>query len=105
MANFVLAYKGRTSQPATEAEGQAAMAAWMAWFGSIGSAVVDHGNPFGPSKTVSNGGTVGDGAASGLSGYSIVSASDLAAATEFAKGCPILANGGAVEVYEVHPLM
>jgi hypothetical protein len=36
----------------------------------------------------------------GLGGYSIVTADDLAAAAEPAKGCPVLAAGGTVEVYE-----
>ena len=46
MAKFVLAYRGG-SVPDTEAEQQAAMEAWMGWFGSLGDAVVDGGNPFG----------------------------------------------------------
>jgi hypothetical protein len=77
----------------------------MAWFGAIGTAVVDHGNPFADAKTVSNDGRISDGGASGMSGYSIVSAADLVAAAELAKGCPILAGGGSVEVYQIHPLM
>ena len=43
--------------------------------------------------------------ASGLTGYSVLKADSLAAATTLAKGCPVLAHGGAVEVYEVYPVM
>jgi hypothetical protein len=79
----------------TEAAQQEAMAAWGAWFGSLGSAVVDGGAPFGAS------GAVGGGAAtSALTGYSILEAPDLAKATELAGGCPIVKDGGSVHVYE-----
>jgi hypothetical protein len=33
-----------------------------------------------------------------MGGYFMVSASNLAEATELAKGCPVLQNGGTVEV-------
>jgi len=45
MANFVLLYSGG-SMPESEAERAAVMQAWGAWFGALGSAVVDGGNPF-----------------------------------------------------------
>lgn len=84
--------------PESEAEREAIMAAWMNWFGSLGSAVLDAGNPFGGASTVTTGG-VSSGAASGLQGYSIVEAADLSGAAEMAKGCPILGAGGTVEVH------
>ena len=96
MANYVLVYKGGKAPSNPEA----AMAAWGQWFGSLGAAVVDGGNPFGPSKTVGGGGAVSDGAASSLTGYSVLKADSLAAATALAKGCPVVGNGGTVEVYE-----
>jgi hypothetical protein len=95
MANYVFVYKG--GRPAATPE--AAMAAWGQWFGELGAAVVDGGNPFGPSKTVGGHG-VSDGASSSLSGYSVLKADSLAAAAALAKGCPVLAGGGTVEVYE-----
>lgn len=104
MANYLLAYKGG-GMAATDAEREAAMAAWGAWFGNLGAAVVDAGNPFGPSGTVSADGSVSDGAPSGLTGYSVVSADSLAAAGALAKGCPIFAAGGGVEVYETIAVM
>jgi hypothetical protein len=103
MANYLLAYRGG-AMAATEEERQAAMAAWGGWFQTLGSAVVDAGNPFGASTAV--GGAAGNGAApSGLTGYSVLSADSLAAAGELAKGCPVLASGGSVEVYETIEIM
>lgn len=104
MAKYLLAYTGGAT-PETEAEQQAVMAAWTGWFGEIGSAIVDPGNPFGPSKAVAGGGAVSDGGPSGLTGYSLVSADSLDAAAELAKGCPVLTNGGSVEVYETFDVM
>ena len=43
-------------------------------------------------------------AASGLTGYTVLAADSLAAAAGLAKGCPIFAGGGSVEVYEAIPV-
>jgi hypothetical protein len=99
MGKYVLAYRGG-GMPATPEEGEKVMAAWMNWFGSLGAAVVDGGNPFGPAQIISPDGAVSDGGTALLTGYSILSADSLAAATELAKGCPQLSSGGTVEVYE-----
>jgi hypothetical protein len=104
MANYLLAYKGG-GMAQTDAEREAAMAAWGSWFQNLGQALVEAGNPFGPSATVSSDGSVGDGGQSGLTGYSVIGAVSLAAATELAKGSPVLAAGGSVEVYEAIELM
>ena len=98
MAKYLLAYKGG-SIPQSEEEQQRVMAAWNDWFGSMGGAVTDIGNPFGASKSVGSGGAVSDGGSAQLTGYSIVTADSLDAAAGLAKGCPILENGS-VEVYE-----
>ena len=50
-------------------------------------------------------GTTSDGGGAGLTGYSILNADSLADAAEKAKGCPILASGGTVEVYETFDVM
>jgi hypothetical protein len=99
MAKFVLAYRGG-SMAESEAEQKAVMDQWMGWFGSLGAAVVDGGNPFGPAKTIASNGSVSDGGAAALTGYSIIDASGLDDATTKAKGCPVLASGGTVDVYE-----
>jgi hypothetical protein len=103
MGNYVFAYRGG-GMAATDAEREAAMAAWGNWFQTLGSAVVDAGNPFGHSSAV-NGSGGGGGASSGLTGYSIIAADSLDAASELATGCPVLANGGSVDVYETIPIM
>lgn len=95
---FVLAYHGG-SMPETDEEMQATMAAWGEWMGGLGEALLDPGNPTAQCATVGSDGSVtGGGGANPLTGYSLVDAADLAAATEIAKGCPILAAGGSVEV-------
>jgi hypothetical protein len=40
-----------------------------------------------------------------VSGYSVLTAESLAAATEMAKGCPVLRTGGEIEVYETFQAM
>ncbi len=81
------------------------MAAWGAWLGGLGPAMLDMGNPFGPSASVSGDGSVSEGAPSGLTGYSLLQADSLDAASKLAKGCPVLAAGGSVEVYETFEVM
>jgi hypothetical protein len=104
MSQYLLAYRGG-GMAQTEEEQAASMAAWGAWFETLGSAIVDAGNPFGPSSSIASDGSTSEGGASGLTGYSIVTADNLDAATTQAKDCPILSDGGSVEVYEVVPVM
>ncbi len=106
MANFVLLYSGG-SMPESEAEQAAAMQAWGAWYGKLGSALVDGGNPFTPkAKRIASNGTVSDGPVGTMAtGYSIIKADSLGEAVEMAKGCPILQGGGQISVYETFPVM
>ncbi len=98
MPKYIFAYHGG-KPPETPEEGEKVMAAWGEWLGGMGDAVVDGGNPAGPSKTVSASGVADDGGANPLSGYSLVNAPDMDAAIEMAKGCPVL-DHGTVEVCE-----
>lgn len=98
MAKFVFTYSGGGPMPETAAEQEAVMSAWMGWFGGLGAAVLDPGNPFGESSSVTASGAAAG--TSGATGYSIVDAADLAAAAEVAKGCPIIGAGGAVHVHQ-----
>jgi hypothetical protein len=100
MANYVFAYSGGNGMAATEEERNAQMAKWGQWFEELGSAIVDGGAPTGPAKTVGPDGSVDDGGSRALTGYSIVAADSLDGAVELAKGCPVLGNGGSVDVYE-----
>ena len=97
MAKYVYMYTGGQMNETPEAQEQA-MQAWGAWFGTLGGAVTDMGNPFGASATVNaSGAGAGPGQAGG---YSIIEADSLADAVAKAGGCPVLSGGGTVEVYE-----
>ena len=61
MSTYVLAYTGG-GMAETEEEQAAVMAAWGAWMGGLGDAIVDAGNPFGPSAVVASDGAVSQGA-------------------------------------------
>jgi hypothetical protein len=106
VANYVLVYKGGGGMAPTPAEQEKIMADWGQWFGGLGQALVDGGNPFsGQATSIASDGSSKDGAGSGLTGYSILKADDLAAATTLAKGCPVLKSGGTIEVYETLAVM
>lgn len=105
MTNYLLAFTGNASTPASEEEGRAVMASWGRWFEALGSAVADPGNPTDASKTVATDGSISDGASGGVSGYSIVSADSIDAAAALATSCPHLAAGGQIEVYEIVQVM
>ena len=106
MANFLLLYTGG-SMPESPTEQEAVMQAWGAWFGKIGSNLVDGGNPFTPqAKSISSNGTVSDGPVGELaSGYSIIKADSLDAAVAIARECPVLQGGSKITVYETFPVM
>ena len=54
MNNYLLLYVGG-GMPANDAEVKAVTKEWEVWFGKLGSALVDAGNPFTPvAKTVGN---------------------------------------------------
>jgi len=106
MANFLLLYHGG-GMPETEAEQAKVLQAWTAWYNKLGSAVVDHGNPFTPmAKNVNSSGAVGDGPVDGMaSGYTILEAGSLDEAAKFAQTCPVLASGAKISVFEVFNVM
>ncbi|GJL83648.1 MAG: hypothetical protein DHS20C01_32820 [marine bacterium B5-7] len=100
MAKYLFVYHGG-SAPESEAEIAEVMDAWGQWFGSMGSAVIDGGNPVGLSTTVqSDGSVVSNGGSNPASGYSLIEASDTEDAVAKAKGCPILSAGGSIELAE-----
>ena len=100
MPKFVFAYHGG-KMPETEEEAARVMAEWMDWFDGLGDAVVDGGNPVGPSSTLHSDGSITcDGGSNPLSGYSLISAGNIEKATEIARGCPILRAEGSVVIAE-----
>ena len=100
MAKYLFIYHGGT-MPESNEEKASAMAAWGQWFGAMGDAVVDGGNPVGQSATVqSDGSVVNNGGSNPASGYTLIEAGSEDAALALAKKCPILQHGGSVEVAE-----
>lgn len=98
MAKYLFVYHGG-KHPSNAAEAKKVMDAWGAWFGSLGAAVIDGGNPVGKSSTVKSDGSLADGGgANPASGYSLIEASGLEDAHKKAKGCPLLAAGGTIEI-------
>jgi len=103
MSNYLLTYYGG-GMPETKEEQDSVMAAWGAWFGQLGDALVDGGNPVSKSKAISPDGSVMD-ATSAPSGYTIIKADDLDSAVALAKGCPVLGGGAALVVSETFAAM
>jgi len=99
MAKYLLAYHGG-GMAATPEEQQAEMAAWGQWFGSLGSAIVDPGNPVGQRRMVSGSGVADGGGADPVTGYTLINADSMDSAVNLAKGCPVIKSGGTVEVAE-----
>jgi hypothetical protein len=98
MAKYLFVYHGG-KMATNPADAKKVMDAWGKWFGSLGAAVIDGGNPVGKSSTVrSDGSVANDGGANPASGYSLIEAPSLDEALKKAKGCPILGNGGSVEI-------
>ena len=100
MTNYVLVYTGG-GMPESKEEQAAVMAAWGAWYGGMGEAIVDGGNPFGASKHVSADG-VADGPVSSpaATGYTVIAAESLDEAVSKVADHPHIKHGGQVSVYE-----
>lgn len=90
MADYVFSYR----VPSDYAPDAGTPAQWRAWFGELGSALVDVGNAVTEYASL---GEVG-GSGSRMVGYSVVSAEDMDSALALAKDCPVLRVGGGVEV-------
>lgn len=99
MTNYVLTFPAGGDMPDDPAAIAQMMAAWNAWFGSLGDALVDGGAPFGRAVTLHGDGSSTEGATP-LGGYSVVRADDLDAALAIAKGCPIHQGGAPIGVHE-----
>ncbi len=100
MTNFLLIYTGGTI-PESQEEGARVMAAWGTWYGRLGAAIVDGGNPLSGSKHVTAQG-VGEGAVSvpPPTGYTIIAADSLDAAVALVENHPHVQYGGQVSVFE-----
>jgi hypothetical protein len=90
MAKYVFSFRvpsGYRPNAGTQAE-------WQAWFGGLGSSLVDVGHAVTDYASL---GEVG-GSGSRMVGHSVVSAEDMDSALALAKDCPALRVGGGVEV-------
>jgi len=100
MTNFMLVYTGGTI-PDTKEKQDAVMAAWGAWYGKMGDAVVDGGNPFSNSKQISADGVKDSATISpSLTGYTVIVASSLDDAVTKIVDHPHLQYGGEISLYE-----
>ena len=73
----------------------------MEWLSSLGDAAVSPANPLKDTRMVNPDGTVTDGGATKMSGYTIIKADSMEAALTIAKACPFLEMGGSLEVSEL----
>jgi hypothetical protein len=103
MTRFLFTYNGG-AMPESEEALEQSKAAWGAWLGALGASAVDPGNPVVATKAVSPDGRVAE-AHDAVGGYSLIEAGSLDEAVELAKGCPVLAGGGTVDVGELAPFM
>ncbi len=108
MAKFLFIYRGKSEDSCHEKspeEMQAIMTTWGAWFEKVGAGMVSGGDALLPTGKLVRGNTVTDGpfieAKELVGGYSIVQGDSYDKAVEYAKTCPIIEEGGAVEVREL----
>ena len=90
MAKYVFSFR----VPSDYAPHAGTATEWQAWFGGLGSALVDVGNAVTEYASL---GEVG-GSDSRMVAYSVVSAEDMDSALTLAKDCPVMRVGGGVEV-------
>ena len=101
MPKDLLSYHGemRMEDMPTDPEAIAAvMAEWDTWYQGMGDALVDGGAPISHSSAIDSSGSID--APAQLSGFTIIQADDMAAATAIAQGSPVLANGHSVQISE-----
>ena len=106
MTNYMLLYIGG-KMPESAAEQAAVLKEWEAWYGQLGPALVDAGNPFTPqAKTVASDGRVSEGPVGTMaSGYTVIKADSLDGAVALTKACPVLKGGAQISVYETFNVM
>ncbi|MGN7824281.1 transcription initiation protein [Chitinophaga varians] len=113
MKNFLFLYRADTTQAAQRSpeEMQANTKKWMDWIGGIAAQnkLADRGNRLEQTgKVIRPNNVVTDGPFTEiketLGGYTVIQANSIEEAAELAKGCPILAVGGNVEIREISVL-
>lgn len=113
MKDFLFVYRNdyKTQPVATPEQQQAEIKKWMDWLGGIAAQnkLTAAGNPLtSEGKVVKANNIITNGPYSEIKevvgGYSIIKAGSFEEAAEMAKGCPVLLNGGNVEIREVVPM-
>jgi hypothetical protein len=113
MKDFLLVFRNDyKNQPVgSPDEMQAMLKLWMDWIGGIAAQnkLVDRGNRLASSgKVLSGGNVVTDGPYTEIKeligGYTIIKTDTYEDAVELSKGCPILKQGGNVEIREIAPM-
>ena len=105
MKKFILLYKGPATKPEdmSEEKRSAIMAKWAEWMTKIGSAMLDMGQPMANGTAVVDDGSAG--AATELSGYSIIEAADMESAKVLVADHPFLSDHSGKFSVEVHELL
>lgn len=99
MPRFLVTYHGSNMPRDPEAMARA-RDAFIHWAGKTGAALVDPGAPIGASRIVSSDGTK-DGLADGpFSGWSVIEAADLNAASKLLADHPFIGRGGVLQINE-----
>jgi YCII-related domain len=102
---YLLIYYGG-GMAGTPAQQARVMKQWTSWFAKLGPAIMDPGNPFtGKVNKVRPEGAAKGPVGQRASGYSIIEAPSLDAATKLARSCPVIRAGGQVAVYETFNVM
>lgn len=102
MAKFVVIYSGGMGMAAAPEEQERIRAEWGAWYGKLGPAISDGGNPFAASKSFAGAGAAAADGPGTLpaTGYTIIEADSLDAAAAACADHPHLSHGGQVSVFE-----
>jgi hypothetical protein len=113
MKDFLFVFRADFSErpKSSPEEMQASMKLWMDWIGGIAAQnkLTSPGNSLaGTGKVLKADNTITDGPYMEIKevvgGYTIVHSESLDEAVELAKGCPVFALGGTVEVREVNAM-
>jgi len=100
---YMFLYYG--AAPDSDEQRDAGMKEMADWYGELGSAIVDGGNPFTSAKTVGSNGVKDGPMGEMATGYTIVEAPDLESATSLAEGCPLVSHGREIQLLEILPTM
>ena len=100
MPQYIIAYRGGR-KPESPEEGASQMAKWKDWVMGLGDAAVNPGQPLKNTRIISSDSVSDSGGENSMSGYSVVSASNMDGALKMAKACPFLETGGTLEVAEL----